>query len=110
MGFQPPDRPVLPYSWPFLVIVRAAAERAKALLREGSDPAPVALQLAFRTVQRRLTAVSALKTSFRPHDTYGMVWWIHPGILKVGHNRAGEVRRHPHVIRKRSTDPTVRTA
>ena len=57
-----------------------------------------ALQLAFRTVQRRLTAVSALKSSFRPHDDYGMVWWIHPGILKVGRNRAGEVRRHPHVI------------
>jgi integrase len=70
-----------------------------------------ALQLAFRTVQRRLTAVSALKTSFRPHDTYGMVWWIHPGILKVGRNRAGEVRRHPHVIPlPRSAQQIVRTA
>jgi len=70
-----------------------------------------ALQLAFRTVQRRLTAVSALKTSFRPHDTYGMVWWIHPGILKVGRNRAGEVRRHPHVIPlPPSAQKIVRTA
>ena len=70
-----------------------------------------ALQLAFRTVQRRLTAVSALKTSFRPHDTYGMVWWIHPGILKVGRNRAGEVRRHPHVIPlPPSAQQIVRTA
>lgn len=70
-----------------------------------------ALQLAFRTVQRRLTAVSALKASFRPHDTYGMVWWIHPGILKVGRNRAGEVRRHPHVIPlPPSAQKIVRTA
>lgn len=70
-----------------------------------------ALQLAFRTVQRRLTVVSALKTSFRPHDTYGMVWWIHPGILKVGRNRAGEVRRHPHVIPlPPSAQKIVRTA
>ena len=60
--------------------------------------ARLALQLALRTVQRRLTVVSALKASFRPHDKYGMVWWIHPGILKVGRTRHGEVRRHPHVI------------
>jgi integrase len=70
-----------------------------------------ALQLAFRTVQRRLTAVSALKASFRPHDDYGMVWWVHPGLLKVGRNRAGEVRRHPHVIPlPPSAQQIVRTA
>jgi integrase len=60
--------------------------------------ARLALQLALRTVQRRLTVVSALKASFRPHGQYGMLWWIHPGILKVGRTRHGEVRRHPHVI------------
>lgn len=79
-----------------------SAENLQLLDKElgGAMPpsARFALQLAFRTVQRRLTVVSALKTSFRPHETYGMVWWIHPGILKVGRNRAGEVRRHPHVI------------
>ena len=60
--------------------------------------ARLALELAFRTVQRRLTIVSALKASFRPHKTYGMIWWVHPGILKVGRNRDGQIRRHPHVI------------
>jgi hypothetical protein len=60
--------------------------------------ARLALQLALRTAQRRLTVVSALKASFRPHDTYGLVWWVHPGILKVGRTRRGQIRRHPHVI------------
>ncbi len=39
--------------------------------------ARLALQLALRTVQRRLTVVSGLKASFRPHERYGMVWWVH---------------------------------
>jgi integrase len=39
-----------------------------------------------------------LKASFRPHPIYGMVWWIHPGVLKVGRTRKGQIRRHPHVI------------
>jgi len=70
-----------------------------------------ALQLALRTAQRRLTAVSALKASFRSNDHYGMVWWIHPGVLKVGRNRTGEVRRHPHVIPlPPSAQQIVRTA
>jgi integrase len=60
--------------------------------------ARLALTLALLTVQRRLTVVSALKASFRPHDRYGMVWWVHPGILKVGRTRRGQIRRHPHVI------------
>jgi integrase len=60
--------------------------------------ARLALQLALRTAQRRLTVASALKASFRPHDQFGLVWWIHPGTLKVGRNRNGQIRRHPHVI------------
>jgi hypothetical protein len=60
--------------------------------------ARLALQLAFRTLQRRLTVVSALKASFRPHPVYGLVWWIHPGVLKVGRTRTGQIRRHPHVL------------
>lgn len=73
--------------------------------------ARLALQLALRTVQRRLTVVSALKASFRPHDQYGMVWWVHPGVLKVGRNRSGQVRRHPHVIPLPvSTQEIIRTA
>lgn len=92
-----------------------SAENLQLLDKElgGAMPpsARFALQLAFRTVQRRLTVVSALKTSFRAHDDYGMVWWIHPGILKVGRNRAGEVRRHPHVIPlPSSAQKIVRTA
>src|SRR5487761_2788064 len=46
----------------------------------------------------QMTCLSALKASFRPHKTYGMIWWVHPGILKVGRNRDGQIRRHPHVI------------
>jgi integrase len=73
--------------------------------------ARLALGLALHTAQRRLTVASALKASFRPHDEYGMVWWIHPGILKVGRNRAGEVRRHPHVVPlPPSAQEIVRTA
>jgi integrase len=73
--------------------------------------ARLALQLALRTVQRRLTVVSALKASFRPHGEYGMVWWIHPGILKVGRTRTGQIRRHPHVIPlSAGTQEIVRTA
>jgi integrase len=60
--------------------------------------ARLALRLALRTVQRRMTVVSALKATFRPHPKYGMVWWIHPGVLKVGRTRDNEVRRHPHVL------------
>jgi integrase len=73
--------------------------------------ARLALGLALHTAQRRLTVVSAIKASFRPHDEYGLVWWIHPGILKVGRNRTGEVRRHPHVIPlPPSAQQIVRTA
>jgi integrase len=73
--------------------------------------ARLALQLALRTAQRRLTVVSALKASFRPHDTYGLVWWVHPGILKVGRTRRGQIRRHPHVIPlPPSAQDIVRTA
>lgn len=73
--------------------------------------ARLALQLALRTLQRRLTVVSALKASFRPHDEYGMVWWVHPGVLKVGRSRTGQVRRHPHVIPlPASAQEIVRTA
>lgn len=73
--------------------------------------ARLALELALHTVQRRLTVVSALKNSFRPHDQYGMVWWIHPGVLKVGRDRLGKIRRHPHVIPlTSSTQTVVRTA
>lgn len=40
-----------------------------------------------------------------------MVWWIHPGILKVGRTRRGQVRRHPHVIPlPRTSQEIVRTA
>jgi len=60
--------------------------------------ARLALQLALRTAQRRLTVVSALKNSFVRHDTYGLVWRVHPGILKVGRTRHGRIRRHPHVL------------
>ena len=73
--------------------------------------ARLALQLALRTLQRRLTVVSALKASFRPDDRYGMIWWIHPGVLKVGRTRTGQLRRHPHVIPlTASTQDIVRTA
>ena len=73
--------------------------------------ARLALQLALATVQRRLTVVSAMKASFRPHDQYGMVWWAHPGLLKVGRTRSGQVRRHPHVIPlPASAQKIVRTA
>jgi hypothetical protein len=60
--------------------------------------ARLALQLALCTIQRRLTVVSALKGSFSSHEKYGMVWVIHPGILKVGRTRRGQIRRHPHII------------
>lgn len=73
--------------------------------------ARLALRLALRTVQRRLTVVTALKTSFRPHAQYGMVWWIHPRVLKVGRTRDRQIRRHPHLIPLTdATQEIVRTA
>jgi hypothetical protein len=73
--------------------------------------ARLALRLALRTVQRRLTVVTALKTSFRPHDQYGMVWWIHSGLLKIGRTRDHQIRRHPHLIPLTdTTQEIVRTA
>jgi integrase len=70
-----------------------------AALETVSQPsARLALKLALHTGQRRLTVVSALKASLRRHPLFGLVWWIHPGILKVGRNRNGQIRRRPHVI------------
>jgi integrase len=60
--------------------------------------ARLALHLGLRTAQRRKTVVSALKASFRPDPEFGMVWWIHPGLLKVGRDTDRPVRRHPHVL------------
>lgn len=56
------------------------------------------LTLELFTAQRRLTVASAMKKHFVEDTTkkYGMLWVIHPGLLKAGSK--GERAKRPHVI------------